>query len=142
MGENMTEDYYAFCEETGERGCCLLCDEAEDGCLCYDCKCTKCEHYDEEEKCTIARRAEENSSDNLNLLISIAPQRWITIKFDGPIIKESYAKIKPFIQYNFHWDKDHKEYWRDYDSKFAQELIDKLELNGFRNWHYEKPISS
>jgi len=27
------------------RGCCLICPDAEPGCLCYDCMCTKCYHY-------------------------------------------------------------------------------------------------
>lgn len=26
-------------------GCCLICENAYPGCLCYDCKCSKCEHY-------------------------------------------------------------------------------------------------
>ena len=29
----------------GEDGCCLTCEDAEEGCLCYACKCTKCEWY-------------------------------------------------------------------------------------------------
>ena len=28
-----------------ESGCCLCCDEAEPGCLCFNCKCKRCEHY-------------------------------------------------------------------------------------------------
>lgn len=28
-----------------EYGCCLACEYAEPGCLCYACKCSKCEHY-------------------------------------------------------------------------------------------------
>lgn len=26
-------------------GCCLNCEDKEDGCLCYNCKCRKCFHY-------------------------------------------------------------------------------------------------
>jgi hypothetical protein len=26
-------------------GCCLNCEKAEPGCLCYECCCTKCSHY-------------------------------------------------------------------------------------------------
>jgi hypothetical protein len=31
----------------GEDGCCLTCEKEEkrEGCLCYDCKCKKCRHY-------------------------------------------------------------------------------------------------
>jgi len=32
-------DYYQ------EEGCCLTCENAEEGCLCYDCKCKQCDHY-------------------------------------------------------------------------------------------------
>jgi len=28
-----------------ESGCCLNCEKAAPGCLCYECKCTKCEWY-------------------------------------------------------------------------------------------------
>ena len=35
------EDYY----ELQDEGCCLHCPMAEPGCLCYNCKCSKCEHY-------------------------------------------------------------------------------------------------
>jgi len=34
-------DYYAI----DDPGCCLVCDYASPGCLCYDCKCSKCEWY-------------------------------------------------------------------------------------------------
>ena len=29
----------------GEEGCCLVCPNKYEGCLCYKCKCTKCSHY-------------------------------------------------------------------------------------------------
>lgn len=35
----MGYDYY------GENGCCLTCEEAQEGCLCYSCKCRKCFNY-------------------------------------------------------------------------------------------------
>ena len=51
----------------GELGCCLTCDDEtkmmneiedeEHDCLCYDCKCTKCDNYESdgcEGWCTIA----------------------------------------------------------------------------------------
>lgn len=34
-------DYY----ELEDQGCCLICEEGYEGCLCYNCKCSKCEHY-------------------------------------------------------------------------------------------------
>jgi hypothetical protein len=34
-------DYHAL----EDPGCCLLCEDAEEGCLCFECKCRKCSHY-------------------------------------------------------------------------------------------------
>ncbi len=34
-------DYY----ENGDGGCCLHCEDAAPGCMCYDCKCSKCFWY-------------------------------------------------------------------------------------------------
>lgn len=34
-------DYY----EQADPGCCLVCPDAYPGCLCYNCKCSKCVHY-------------------------------------------------------------------------------------------------
>lgn len=54
----MEENYY------GEFGCCLNCENAEPGCLCYNCKCTKCSYYIppeewnwEKGKCSITLRS-------------------------------------------------------------------------------------
>jgi len=48
------EDYY------DEEGCCLTCEEAELGCLCYKCKCRKCIHYDEaNQSCNLAVTRED-----------------------------------------------------------------------------------
>lgn len=37
--EENEEDYY------GTHGCCLTCEDKEDGCLCFSCRCRKCRHY-------------------------------------------------------------------------------------------------
>jgi len=43
-------DYYdEYLESDGIHGCCLLCDDARPGCLCYDCKCRKCYWYNKDE---------------------------------------------------------------------------------------------
>jgi len=42
------KDWYHFLQNNqrpGDNGCCLLCDEAEVGCLCTDCLCSKCYWY-------------------------------------------------------------------------------------------------
>ena len=54
-------DYY------GTGGCCLTCDKEEkrEGCLCFDCKCKKCDDYisleDGKGECIIARNAKTKS---------------------------------------------------------------------------------
>lgn len=30
----------------GEKGCCLTCPDQKPKCLCYDCRCIKCEWYE------------------------------------------------------------------------------------------------
>jgi len=45
MQENCI-DYYEEGITSGEKGCCLLCEDAEPGCICYDCKCKKCYWYE------------------------------------------------------------------------------------------------
>ena len=34
-------DYF----NSDDKGCCLNCEDSEPGCLCFDCKCKKCDHY-------------------------------------------------------------------------------------------------
>lgn len=36
----MKTDYY------DKKGCCLVCNEAKEGCLCYECKCRNCYWYE------------------------------------------------------------------------------------------------
>lgn len=43
-------DYFELYSEGEEsHGCCLLCPDSKPGCLCYDCKCTKCYWYEKTE---------------------------------------------------------------------------------------------
>lgn len=35
-------DYYGL----EDKGCCLICPNGYDGCLCYKCKCRKCDNYE------------------------------------------------------------------------------------------------
>lgn len=39
------EDYHAICSYECTQGCCLLCEDAYPGCLCFECKCKKCGWY-------------------------------------------------------------------------------------------------
>lgn len=86
MGINYYDEY----EGTGERGCCLCCEEAEEGCLCYDCKCSKCSEYDDYQKCTLARQW-ENSEGAVKLHQN---GNDIFIQFDLPL-----ANFKSIVQY-------------------------------------------
>ena len=49
----MQEGYFDYSQNDINTGCCLHCDDAEEGCLCIKCKCKKCywysppEEYDE-----------------------------------------------------------------------------------------------
>lgn len=40
-----TTDYYIMEAEAMDTGCCLLCEEASEGCLCPECKCSRCLWY-------------------------------------------------------------------------------------------------
>uniref|UniRef100_A0A6H1ZYD9 Uncharacterized protein n=1 Tax=viral metagenome TaxID=1070528 RepID=A0A6H1ZYD9_9ZZZZ len=43
-----------MCDYYQDEGCCLTCEDAEPGCLCFNCKCTKCVYYNEGGFCNIA----------------------------------------------------------------------------------------
>ena len=43
--QEMAIDYYEKQQTGATIGCCLLCKKQAIGCLCYDCKCTKCFWY-------------------------------------------------------------------------------------------------
>jgi len=54
-------DYYEIVShkynggEVEESGCCLICATAAVGCLCFNCKCTKCDRYNANEgRCEIS----------------------------------------------------------------------------------------
>lgn len=72
----MSENFY----ESEDSGCCLICPDAHDGCLCYDCKCSQCTEYEPEgdfdeegnEKgyCTIAKTSNCNTPSRADTIIS------------------------------------------------------------------------
>jgi len=41
------DDYY----EWNDDGCCLICKNGYDGCLCYECKCRQCYWYNDNQSC-------------------------------------------------------------------------------------------
>jgi len=65
------EDFYGM-QLNGilDSGCCMLCTDRYDGCLCYDCNCTKCYWYIDPEnwngekgRCRMALKKLENKKD-------------------------------------------------------------------------------
>jgi len=71
-------DYY------GEVGCCLTCEDAEEGCLCYECKCRQCCHYEWSQAdfkgfCTLA----------------VTPEGYVDIKVHNDIVN---VKIEPHLE--------------------------------------------
>jgi hypothetical protein len=40
--------------DENDDGCCLICESAEEGCLCFNCKCTQCDEYNLDGYCNIA----------------------------------------------------------------------------------------
>lgn len=61
------EDYY------GEEGCCLNCPDSEEGCLCYNCKCTKCYWYTPPEE----YGGEKGDCDKTDELKEQKKERWL-----------------------------------------------------------------
>lgn len=43
--QEWAEDIHFLCSEYEFFGCCLVCEAASPGCLCFDCKCRKCYWY-------------------------------------------------------------------------------------------------
>ena len=111
-----------------DEGCCLNCSESHEGCLCFDCKCTKCDEYSDG-NCLLAN---ELRADNSNLAIRI-DRYFISLKFIGPIITDNYNDIRDYIRSHFTWDKNFEEYYRWYDSSFASEFIEMMENYEFFN---------
>jgi len=63
-------DYYEICR-FGE-GCCLKCPNAEEGCLCPECRCTKCFWYTPPEE----HDGEKGHCDKTDELIKEKRRKW------------------------------------------------------------------
>jgi hypothetical protein len=126
----MAEDYSDLDE------CCLNCDEPIcDDEYCDHCLCLEgCEHYNEEGYCELARPWK---STNLNLLVHIRNDGWIFVKFDGPISKTDYAKVRPFLKEHFQYNWDNKRYQiYSKNPKFIELLIQILQEANFTNINF------
>lgn len=65
----MQENCINYYDEDDE-GCCLICEDAEDGCLCYNCKCTRCFNYTPQEYGGICDLAYEFKQENKKIKLS------------------------------------------------------------------------
>jgi len=110
-------DYY----EEEDPGCCLLCEGAEEGCLCYDCKCTQCSNHREGEGegesgyCVVAQEWEDESNEaywrlRRNIQVTFKGDGWIEVTTTGPVAKQNYAKVKPFLLQHFRYNSEKKCY--------------------------------
>lgn len=70
----------------GEPGCCYTCPDREQGCLCFECRCTRCEHYrkddyDEKGHCKITADRKANWSS-----VSIKLDAWLKETMNAHLI--------------------------------------------------------
>jgi hypothetical protein len=124
-------DYY----KDDSLGCCLACSDSYDGCLCFDCNCTKCDMYDPEDHCCEypALWAAERSR-NIEVLFTTneVGHTIIQVKTIGPVNTEDYAYFKPFLQEHFKYNHE-VEAWETYSEnwRFVRALLKALAAAGF-----------
>jgi hypothetical protein len=99
----------------GEEGCCLTCDEAEEGCLCYECKCRRCIHYvqdydwDEEPigHCDLTELPEGQ------VVITAYPES-ITVKIQPYIEKQKFENLLALLKgRGFHYNAEDKVWFQE-----------------------------
>lgn len=90
------EDFYELCLEGYEGGCCLVCPEAHEGCLCYECKCRKCYCYtydgNDSGHCDIAKAVWREKLQKINKRNS---EKWIK---ETEILEKNNKKIEKEIK--------------------------------------------
>jgi hypothetical protein len=121
--------------EYEDQGCCLNCSNAEPGCLCFECQCRKCDQYNSEGYCELAEeyREERYSEMASNIKVVFYKDKWLDVKILGPINKQDYAKIKPFLQQHLKYDYERKSYcYFDVNLRFIPILLMELQKAGFK----------
>lgn len=95
-------DYYE------KEGCCLTCPDAYRGCLCPECRCRKCAHYDVDlRKCSIAVAARDKWAKiavEIDEVVVETEKGWC-VNVDGNEmvwIPKSLGKIKKEVQKEFY----------------------------------------
>jgi hypothetical protein len=85
--QEMCADWYSL----GDLGCCLICPDAKEGCLCFNCKCKKCFYY--------SKGFNKGYCDLTETLKEEKKQRWIEEKNEEERIKfENSNKLKDLNQ--------------------------------------------
>jgi len=110
----MSWDYY------GEEGCCLTCEEQEEDCLCFNCKCRKCEWYEplygadwgeKTGECTYPRKPPVGY-----VLMTDDPKEVVKIK---PYLSPDKFKrvVELLKEFRFYYNKAKKKWYRRASSK-------------------------
>lgn len=106
----MSEDWYerhgdeqdaATSEEgaAGVRGCCLLCADAEEGCLCTECKCRCCSHYsDSLGRCNLAVEFSESAAEAFE-----AGKVFRRVRFESVLAETPKARLVQFDAVTKRW---------------------------------------
>lgn len=116
----MSENYY----DAEDPGCCLICPNAHEGCLCYECKCRQCSEYEPEgdydedgnEKgyCTLTRSTYSTPSRAEAIIAQILPDKKGFLKCPGcPCLFFTKADLIAHIRkysvntHEANWKKEH-----------------------------------
>ena len=102
------EDYYEESLEFGVGGCCLLCPDAYPGCLCYECKCCQCAHYDADlKRCSIAVATQDKHeiiSIEIDNVVVETERAWCVKTDTGEVwVPKSMAEIETEVRGEHHY---------------------------------------
>jgi hypothetical protein len=123
-----------------EKGCCLTCADSHQGCMCYNCRCSKCDyHSDYNGKCLkineLQEEREKEMASNIEVVFTVNEfgHTLIKIRTIGPVNKENYAEFKPFFrEHNFRWSNEMHCYWQYSENwRFIRLLRQELTNCGF-----------
>lgn len=105
-------DYYE--ESEGEEeggGCCLRCPDAHPGCLCYECKCRQCAHYDGDLKRRSIAVATQDKWEKVGIeideVVAETEKAWY-VKMDTirAWVPKSMAEMKTEVRDESHYHSD------------------------------------
>lgn len=135
-------DYYE------EEGCCLTCPDAYPGCLCFECKCRQCAHYDVDlKRCSIAVAAQdkwEQVSIEIDEVVVETEKAWCVGEEGNKVwIPKSMAQIETEVRNECHYPSDGTlSHWQNKRREVKMLLLPKwlavekemLDLDEFDYW--------